>query len=202
VVVVRGLTLVGVTHRQDFSRELLATGVETVAASVEVAGRRPLLKDMRVTFRTTNGREAQTALANAEYNRGHAGRRPSAGSGHQIRDEMLGDLAVTLICLLSRDARRRTSPCGSGTPMHPKTKPSVSSDLQVPVRAHLPASSNCLQRLQLYESLRLIADASVGHVLNPSGGSASGLRDREHPHDVASALPAPALWLWPTSWYG
>jgi hypothetical protein len=32
-----------------------------------------------------------------------------------------------------------------------------------------------------------------------TGGSASGLRDREFPHDVAWALPAPARQLWRTA---
>jgi hypothetical protein len=56
-----------VTHRQDFSNELLKTGTETVADSVQVdIGR--VLGEVLVTFRTTDGRKIETSLADHEYN--------------------------------------------------------------------------------------------------------------------------------------
>jgi hypothetical protein len=62
-----GLGLVEVTHRQDFSRELLTTGTETVADSVQVdIGR--VLGEVRVTLRTTDGRRIETTLTDHEYN--------------------------------------------------------------------------------------------------------------------------------------
>lgn len=61
--------LAEVTHRQDFSRDLLTNGAETVASSVQVyVTGRGTIGDLDVVFRTSDGRQVQTVLADAEVN--------------------------------------------------------------------------------------------------------------------------------------
>jgi hypothetical protein len=67
VAVAGGLMLAEVSGRQGLSRDLLANGTETVASSVQVyVGGRGILSDLEVVFRTGDGRELKTALADAE----------------------------------------------------------------------------------------------------------------------------------------
>lgn len=68
VAVVGGLGLAEISHRQGFSRDLLTNGTETVASSVQVDVRRGGISNPEVVFRTTDGREIRTALADAHVN--------------------------------------------------------------------------------------------------------------------------------------
>lgn len=68
VAAIGGLMLVEISHRQDFSWDLLANGTETAATSVQVDVRRGGIANPEVTFRTGDGREIKTELADAEVN--------------------------------------------------------------------------------------------------------------------------------------
>lgn len=61
--------LAEVTHRQNFSRDLLTNGTETVASTVSVyVTGKGTIGDLQVAFRTSDGRQVETALADAEVN--------------------------------------------------------------------------------------------------------------------------------------
>jgi hypothetical protein len=110
VALIGGLGLAEVTHRQDFSRELLTTGVETVAESVEVdvSGKGPL-NDVRVAFRTTDGGQIRTVLADAEDNDSEGMpegvRAPAAGTRYAMPLTIVYGRSEPSVALASVDAR-------------------------------------------------------------------------------------------------
>ncbi len=68
VAVIGGLMLAEISHRQGLSQDLLANGTETVASSVQAdVGSRGGIIDLQVAFRTGNGREVRTTLADGEF---------------------------------------------------------------------------------------------------------------------------------------
>lgn len=68
VAVIGGLMLAEISHRQGLSQDLLANGTETVASSVQVdIGGRGGITDLQVVFRTGDGREVKTTLADGEF---------------------------------------------------------------------------------------------------------------------------------------
>lgn len=122
VAVSGGLMLGEVTHRQDFSRELLVAGTETVADSVQVyIGR--VLGEVLVTFRTTDGRDIETSLADHEYNDSEGmpeGMQPSApGTRYAMPLKIVYRPSEPSVALASLDARewvadRKTPRRGAG----------------------------------------------------------------------------------------
>jgi hypothetical protein len=111
-----------VTHRQEFSRELLTTGVETVAESVEVdVGR--LLGSVSVGFRTADGRQVRTELADHEYNdtegMPEGVQPPAAGTRYSMPLKIVYRRSDPSVALASADARqwvddRKTPRLGAG----------------------------------------------------------------------------------------
>ncbi|GAA1543426.1 DUF3592 domain-containing protein [Kribbella lupini] len=68
VALVGVLMLAEVSHREGFTKDLLANGTETVASSVQVSVGRGGISNPVVVFRTTDGREIRTELSDAEVN--------------------------------------------------------------------------------------------------------------------------------------
>lgn len=66
VAVIGGLMLAEISHRQGLTQDLLANGTETVASSVQVYVGRGGLSNPEVVFRTGDGREIRTELANSD----------------------------------------------------------------------------------------------------------------------------------------
>ncbi|MEV0804703.1 DUF3592 domain-containing protein [Kribbella sp. NPDC050281] len=109
VAVAGGLMLGEVTHRQEFSRELLTTGVEIVAGSVQVdVGR--LLGSVSVGFRTADGREVRTELADHEYNDTEGMpdgvQTPAAGTRYAMPLKIVYRRSDPSVVLASVDARQ------------------------------------------------------------------------------------------------
>jgi Protein of unknown function (DUF3592) len=109
VAVAGGLMLGEVTHRQEFSQELLTTGGETVAESVEVEVGR-LLGSVTVGFRTADGRRIRTELADHEYNdteRMPDGvQTPAAGTRYAMPLRIVYRRSDPSVALASVDARQ------------------------------------------------------------------------------------------------
>jgi hypothetical protein len=122
VALVGGLMLGEVTHRQDFSDELLKTGTETVADSVQVdIGR--VLGEVLITFRTSDGRKVETSLADHEYNDSEAMpegvHAPTPGTRYAMPLKIVYRPAEPSVALASIDARqwvadRKTAQWGTG----------------------------------------------------------------------------------------
>jgi hypothetical protein len=69
VAVAGGLMLAEFNDRQDFSRDLLTSGVEAVASSVQVdVTGKGTIGEPEVVFRARDGRQVKTVLADAEVN--------------------------------------------------------------------------------------------------------------------------------------
>ena len=109
VAVAGGLMLGEVTHRQAFSRELSATGVETTAESVQVdVGR--LLGSVSVGFRTADGRQVRTELVDHEYNDTEGMpeglQTPAAGTRYAMPLKIVYQRSDPSVALASVDARQ------------------------------------------------------------------------------------------------
>lgn len=103
-----GLMLGEVTHRQAFSDELVTTGAETVAESVQVdVGR--LLSSVSVDFRTADGRQIRTELADHEYNdkegMPEGVQTPAAGTRYAMPLKIVYRRSDPSVALASVDAR-------------------------------------------------------------------------------------------------
>ena len=122
VAVAGGLMLGEVTHRQEFSRELLTAGVETVAESVQVdVGR--FVGSVSVEFRTADGRQVRTELADHEYNdtegMAEGVQTPAAGTRYSMPLKIVyrrSDPSVALASVEAREwvADRKTPRLGAG----------------------------------------------------------------------------------------
>jgi hypothetical protein len=110
VAVIGGLMLAEVTHRQNYSRDLLTNGVETVASSVQIyVNGKGTITEPEVVFRTQDGREVTTTLVNAEVNddEGMAPgtQTPAAGTRYAPPLEIVYQPSDPSFALASVDAR-------------------------------------------------------------------------------------------------
>ncbi|MEU4396512.1 DUF3592 domain-containing protein [Kribbella sp. NPDC023855] len=108
IAVVGGLTLGEVTHRQEFSRELLTSGGEVLAESVEVnVGR--LVGPVTVEFRTADGQRIRTDLADNETNDAQGmpegPQTPAAGTRYSMPLKVVYRRADPSVALASIDAQ-------------------------------------------------------------------------------------------------
>lgn len=110
VAAIGGLMLAEISQRQGLSQDLLTNGTETVASSVrvDVASRGGII-DLQVVFRAGDGRQIETALADAESNDSEGmpegQQTPAAGSRYAPPLTILYRPSEPSVALASVDAR-------------------------------------------------------------------------------------------------